>query len=121
MTRTFRRLASFVAASALALAQLAVSAYACPMLAPSEDAAAIESSMPDCPDVGTTNLCDQHCDYGSTSVDTQPSGFANVAVVPVTWRIAQLPVAEISHEIRDWRLERSTYPPPPILFGILRI
>ena len=121
MSRSVHRFASLLVAAALAFAQLAVSVYACPMALPAPAASAIPVPAPDCPDLDPTNLCAAHCAYGSASADTSAAALPAMDVAPLPWRVEASPDSLLSHGMRDWVLARSTYPPPPILFGVLRI
>ena len=122
MSHSLRRFASLFFAAALAFAQLAISAYACPMgAASSAPVSTVEESVPACPEVANANLCAGHCEYGAASVDTLSTPLPAVDLAPTAWRVPASPVAELPAPSRDWRLSRTMYPPTPILFGTLRI
>ncbi len=122
MNRSLRRFAALFLAATLAFAQLAVSAYACPVGSPmTSSASAAEVSAPGCPDLGNANLCAEHCAYGSVSSDTPSVALPGLDLAPLPWRVAASPVSALPRAMRDWRLARSMHPPPPILFGTLRI
>lgn len=119
MPRPFRILAASLAACALTFAQVAVSAFVCPG---QDGQAALERmSEAGCPDPGSANLCQAHCNYGKASVDSakplpalaQPAG-------PVLW----VPVAPAAahHGLAPGRhFVPATGPPPLLLFGALRL
>ncbi len=92
MTRLSRRIAACLAAAALAFAQLAVSAYACPSRHHDEATPPHDVASEHCAKVATTNLCERHCDYGASSLQSAP----HAAIVP-------------------------DLPPPLVRFGVLRI
>jgi hypothetical protein len=70
MSRTLRRIAALLALAALGFAQLAVSAYACPRDTPGQARSVVEAQPEFCPDRSMPNLCESHCDYGSSTVST---------------------------------------------------
>ena len=122
MSRSLRRLASVFLAATLLFAQLAVSVYACPTLAPlPASTVALDVQVAECPDFANANLCSEHCAYGSASVDTLSFSLPSVDLVLLPWRIALAPSMALPIQLQDWRLSRSMHPPPPILFGTLRI
>ena len=110
--RRTRLLASMIAIVALLFAQLAVSAYACPMTGMGPD-----SEM-------NANLCERHCDYGNASLDQAKSpGAAAVAVQSVA-RIAPMSLPDQPQVTA--RTLRATWPatgpaPPLIRSTVLRI
>lgn len=131
MIRRRRSLLSFVLASALVFAQLAVSAHACAVagreapavaaIAPSQEQAPAHDCCPQAPaDEG--GVCSQHCHSGATSVDNvQPVPAAIDAKAPAL-RL-ELPLLDAGAVLRrQQRLAPSAAPPPAaILFGVLRI
>jgi len=129
-SRTFHRLIAKIGIAALLFTQLAVAAYACSALAGTDDsmpaamANDMQAAMPDCEkvDVVTPNLCLQHCQAGSLSVQTAvqlsipPAATMLLAVIePVQ------PNPSLGITIQSALLERETSPPPLIRFGVLRI
>jgi hypothetical protein len=74
MNRVWQRLAAYLGILALLFAQLAVSAYACPMT--SADKAAATSSTVASPcdqlDQAEPNLCDKHCNDSAQSQAAVP-------------------------------------------------
>jgi hypothetical protein len=122
MTRFMRRIAAFTAMAALVFAQLAVSAYACPAQAGQPAiAASVPAAMDDCHEVATPNLCERHCDYGSSSVancaPSMPAMHAGVFHVRIHLAESLPP----SREYLD-RQQLASHPPPPlVLHGVLRI
>ena len=119
MNRFARRLAAVIAIAALAFAQLAVSAFACPAIAPAPDMAV----MSDCEKpLATPNLCERHCDYGASSV--QAASFVAIAPQPalLPWRAPTIAMADLAPAARAWLIPtRIEAPPPLLLFGALRI
>jgi len=120
MIRSLRRCVSLLAAAAFAFAQLAVSAHACPLISPAP-AALADAMSPDCPEANNANLCAEHCAYGSVSTDSHGIAFPIVDAAPLPWRATALPVSGPARALRDWHLVPTSHPPPPILFGVLRI
>lgn len=120
MNRSIRRLVSLFAAAALTLAQLAVSAYACPVIAP-VPAAKAEAMSPDCAETDNANLCAEYCAYGTVTSGSHGVALPAVDAAPLPWRALALPVSPQSRALRDWHLVPHSHPPPPILFGVLRI
>jgi len=128
MTRRRRTVTAFLAAFAFVFAQGAVSVHACPV----EDApvssevvahheACHEMPAPDQAPVNG-NICQEHCLYGSTSVDNSPSDMAATDPAGPALRV-DLPEALAADDSRPaWRPAPAAAPPPPaILFGVLRI
>jgi len=127
MTRRRRTVTAFLAAFAFVFAQGAVSVHACPVeQAPvsSEVVAHHEGchEMP-APDQAPVNgnVCQEHCLYGSVSVDNAPDVAAVDPAGPVL-RV-DLPEAIAADDSRPaWRPAPAAAPPPAaILFGVLRI
>ena len=116
-----RRITAAIAIVALLFAQLAVSAFACPLDAP---APAVMAAMDgdDCGGATTPNLCDRHCDYGAANVNhAAPDLAPDVLALPLPWRAepALAPAAFIRVVVAS--PVRSHSPPPLELFGVLRI
>jgi hypothetical protein len=82
MRHRSRALAAWIALVTLLFAQLAVAAYACPRFTAPEAVAA----TPDCDEPMNANLCESHCDYGSTSLDSK-SKVPGADVAPVSVRV----------------------------------
>jgi hypothetical protein len=126
MTRFTRRLAAAIAAAALAFAQLAVSAYACPqqdrMAQPAAKAAPAPAATDHCAKTGKGNLCERHCAYGSSSVQSTPPAAANPDLTPLPWRIELIsaPAAE-RLACKSFIVLPRGEPPPLARFGVLRI
>lgn len=118
MNAPFRRFAALLAVCSLAFAQLAVSAYACPMIGP---AAATEVMSPDCPELNNANLCAEHCAYGTVTTDSHGVAFPVMDAAPLPWRAVASPVSPQARALRDWHLVLPSHPPPSIFFGVLRI
>lgn len=122
MLRRSRRISTaLLAVIVMLMSQLAVSAHACGIMGAGSAAIQVGMSSP-CPDLlDSSNLCDQHCQFGASSVDSgKPLQAVDVALGPVL-RIVQpfisLPLV---------RRSRSGSPPPPepplaIRFPVLRI
>ena len=130
-TRSLKRIVAQVSIAAVLFTQLAVAAYACPvMTGPANVIAATivddtHAGMPGCemPDAGNPNLCLQHCQAGNQSVQTLPhvevpafAAFPTPALIEPAPLEADPPVVTLAalplHE---------TSPPPLIRFGVLRI
>ena len=128
--RAFHRLIAKVGIAAVLFAQLAVAAYACPVLTGTSDAVTAvvandaRNAMPGCSemDTGNANLCLQHCQAGDQSVQTTPHApLPAIALVPLAV-VAQLePPFARGIGALSARMERQTSPPPLIRFGVLRI
>ena len=123
MTRLVRRIAALLALFALLFAQLAVSAYACPMgSVPEVAAAGVASGEPHCADLQNANLCDGHCGYGSSAAGQGASiSFPAFVPTPLPWRIADEVSIAVAARTSDEALLHFEPPPPLILFGVLRI
>jgi hypothetical protein len=123
MTRRARRAAvAFLALFALLTSQLALSAHACEML--SSGGAAIHSQSPSpCPDMPvTSNLCEQHCQFGASAVDQgKPLPALDVTVVSPGLHVDRLFVLArtLRLSLRDSPLPPE--PPPALRFSVLRI
>jgi hypothetical protein len=118
MSRRNRLFTAVLAAAMLLFAQLAVSAYACPMAAQAPEMAQAGCDE----DMGSVNLCEQHCDYGSASFDAaKPLQASPVAVLP-SLRI-ELPDPLVSSIVAPRaRIAAGPAPPPPLSrFTVLRI
>jgi hypothetical protein len=121
MTRLVRRIAACLAIATLAFAQLAVSAYACPTrhqdgAAPSHDAATEH-----CTKVATTNLCERHCDYGNSSLQSAPPAAIAPDLAPLPWRIELVAAPAVERRACKALAPDRTEPPPLVRFGVLRI
>ena len=127
--RVYRRLIAKIGIAAVLFAQLAVSAYACPMPFASEYgmATAVTAGvfgMPDCgqSDTGNPNLCLQHCQAGSQSVQTSPQiAVPTLAIIPLLVVAPIQPVASSGITVLSALPERETSPPPLVRFSFLRI
>jgi hypothetical protein len=70
MTRRRRTVAALLAAFALVFAQVAAAAHACETKMQAGTARQVAAHPECCPRADTTdNVCAQHCEYGSASVD----------------------------------------------------
>ena len=113
MSGTSRRLAAWLALAALVFAQLAVSAYACPM-AIADPALAETPAGGDaqgCPE-SNPNLCELHCDYGSSSVSTHAVVHAMPDLAPLPWSPAVIAAGFTSLHAAAGVFPRSNSPPP---------
>lgn len=124
MLRPFRRFAALLAIAALAFAQLAVSAYACPkgIEAQAVQADASTTHDSDCSEGATANLCDSHCAYGAASVSTHHADSApapDLVLMPV--RPAVPAVLPAGAEVGTKYLRAPATPPPPARPTPLRI
>ena len=120
MTRLARRITACFAIAALAFAQLAISAYACPMNAESATYAS-DSRVDDCEMSGTPNLCERHCDYGASSVQSSPAPAMAPPFVALPWRIAAFVPLSFNTPARERLAPTRIEPPPLVRFGVLRI
>jgi len=120
MVRRTRFAAALLAMFALLFAQVAVSAFACPLDTP--PAATLSMDGDHCERMATPNLCDRHCDYGAANVShASPDLAPDVLALPLPWRA--LPVAtprSFTRVVLD-APSRNHSPPPLALFGALRI
>lgn len=123
MSRTLRRLAAVLALSALAFAQLAVAAYACPKGLDGQVRAVVpsEPEAPTCPDLANPNLCERHCDYGASSVTNHPVPFTGPDLAPLPWSAVLLANEGSSLRVPTWRIARSTALPPSARLARLQI
>ncbi len=127
MTRRRRTVTAFLAAFAFVFAQGAVSVHACPVEQAPVSSEVVthhvgchEMPAPDQAPVNG-NVCQEHCLYGSVSVDNAPDLVPVDPAGPIL-RV-DLPEAIAADDIRPaWRPAPAAAPPPPaILFGVLRI
>jgi hypothetical protein len=129
MTRRSRSVAATLAALALAFAQVAASAHACALHA--EPARAeVMAHHESCHEAAAAdetpangNICQEHCLYGSASLD---NGQPDLAPAPAAGPVLRVELADPADASADprpsWRLAPPAAPPPPaILFGVLRI
>jgi hypothetical protein len=119
MTRLIRRIASAIAIFALAFAQLAVSAYACPMDMPAGAHQTAETGESGCDMPGTPNLCERHCDYGASSVQASPAPAIAPAPVAAPW--SEPFISQPFTRAHAWLQPARIEPPPLVRFGVLRI
>ena len=120
MARRTRSATAFLAILALLFAQLAVSAFACPLDLQPPPTMSMDGDH--CGGMATPNLCDRHCDYGAASANhAAPDLAPDVLALPLPWRA--LPVATPASFMRVVldAPSRSHSPPPLALFGALRI
>jgi hypothetical protein len=126
MSRNRRKPLAWLCLSALLFLQLAVAAYACPMLV-NEGGASVhaDAAMPSCPgmDDQVSKLCEQHCVVDAQSVDTQPHSTVNAPVVPLMTVQApsDLRLSSSGRAIRGASFPTAFDPPPLVRFGVLRI
>ena|SRR5260221_14313172 len=118
MTRRSRFFTALVAATALVFAQLAATAFACPMESPSPAIA-----QGDCDEVMmNTNLCQNHCDYGSASFEAAKPVHASPVALPACLRLDVADVAAASIAAPSPFAAPGPAPPPPLArFTVLRI
>jgi hypothetical protein len=123
MSRIVRRFAALGAIAALVFAQLAVSAFACPLeRAPEATAQApMQDSGEGCQEMANRNLCERHCDYGSSLVAYSPPPSPALPATELPWRIEPVAIPVMSSVFRERRNHPSHSPPPLILLGVLRI
>ncbi len=117
MKRRFRLFSACIAIFALAFAQLATVAYACPQQVETASAA---QQPGECEHLANPNLCERHCDYGNASFDN-----GKAQLVPPGLAIASLKVVAVvpTESAIQWvaRLERPATGPPLTRFTVLRI
>jgi hypothetical protein len=121
MSRLVRSIVAGAAIAALAFSQLAISAYACPMDMARSAPSAGDSHADDCEMPGNPNLCERHCDYGASSVQSSPSPAIAPQLVPLPWRVAAFVPLSFSVPAREWIHPIRIEPPPLVRFGVLRI
>ncbi len=92
MNRFTRKLVSLLAIFAVLTAQLAVSAYACPMQFMGMDEAVVEAdalaatandAVSSVPDAASPALCQKHCEQGQQNVNDTPQPQAHVSLAAV--------------------------------------
>lgn len=123
MSRLLRRFAAVTAIAALVFSQLAVSAAACPHESGSPTVAQMPAghSGDDCGQMGNPNLCERHCDYGSSTVPHAAAASPVLPAAELPWRIEPAKVVAVSRGALA-RFNLDSHPPPPlILLGVLRI
>ena len=118
MTRLVRRVAALIALAALAFAQLATSAYACPSGMPEP---VVAEAPEGCGSLLNPNLCERHCDYGASSVQVAPLPAVVPDAAPLPWRAEPFLTAPAIAAIRERVPPAHIEPPPLVLFGVLRI
>lgn len=121
MNRRTRVIAALLAIATIAFSQVALSAFAC-----SKDVAriAVAEEMPPghCDQGGNANLCDRHCDYGTTNVGhASLDATADVLALPLPWRAQAVTTPAPSTRVPHALSARSYSRPPLALFGALRI
>jgi len=122
MNRVWRQIAGWLGILALIFAQLAVSAYACPMTSfgTVEAAPSLTSSPYDQVDQVEANLCDKHC-YGSEQSQTTVPGIHG-AFVPAFIAVVDLPSPLApSASVENPALHHATSPPATIRNCCFRI
>ena len=125
--RRRRPLAAFLAVIALVLGQFMVSAHACEQSsrAPKGEVAAQSVHCHGVVDEAGSpgNLCEQHCQYGESSVDSTWPATAAADLSGPYLRIEPATVLDDTSAPPLLRRQAPTAAPPPaaILFGVLRI
>ena len=128
--RSFHRLIAKISIAAVLFTQLAVAAYACSALSgpdremPAAMTHELSADMPGCHelDVSNPNLCLQHCQAGSQSVQSAPQ--VHVPVIPLAGTLIIEYIQQVTGSgitVLSALIERETSPPPLVLFGFLRI
>lgn len=123
MNRRFRRFfMAFLAVFALLGSQLAVSAHFCNVMAGSASHAAMDMAGDGagCPEVDTHNLCEQHCSFGNSAVDSKQAPALDTAPATPFAYVNRPPVAA-SPVVRNRYPVLPPEPPPAIRFSVLRI
>lgn len=128
LTPTLKRLIAKIGIAALLFMQMAVATYACPVSSPSERpvtmAGDMHAAMPDChmQDDTNLNLCQQHCQAGSQSVQTTPQvSVPAMATAPMALIEPVQLEAPAGVTVASALPERATSPPPLVRFRFLRI
>ena len=121
MTRLVRRIAACLAAATLAFAQLAVSAYACPSQDRASAAPLQQTAEEHCDTVATRNLCERHCDYGDSSLQSPPPATVAPDLAPLPWRVELIASPVVQRRACKALAPDRAEPPPLTRFGVLRI
>ena len=130
LTHTLQRLAARIGIVALLFAQLAVAAYACPVVMNSGEianvmtAADMHAAMPGCEESGSgnLNLCLEYSQAGSQAVQSTPQPpLPAVVMTPVALVNLPQPANRPGIDATSILPERETSPPPLLRFGFLRI
>ena len=127
--RAFQRLVAKIGIAAVLFTQLAVAAYACPALTGADDsmpaamADDMQAAMLSCEelDVSNPNLCLQHCQAGSQSMQTTQLSIPPAATIRLTVLEPVQPVSSLGTTTLSVLAEREISPPPLIRFHFLRI
>lgn len=130
--RRLRRLTAKIVIAAVLFTQMTVAAYACSGMnqsvhtaPPAVTADHQHAGMTgDCAhkDTGNLNICQQHCQAGSQSVESAPQLSAPpAAILPVTVLVPFQPLLAVRISVLSALLERETAPPPLIRFRVFRI
>ena len=126
MNRFARKLASLVGIVALIFAQLAVSAYACPLQVIGFDEAAAEIDGPGTNasgrDADSPALCQQHCQNGQQNINDTAQPLAFVSPAPVlAVNLLLEPAKSLTATAPTDDLLHATSPPHAILNCCFRI
>ena len=125
-----RRLTALLGAAAVLFAQVATIAYACPVLASLPAANApltMDMGNAEMPcneaDLGPTNLCLQHCQYGQQATgEVQTSPLTSPALAYRLRASAEdFPLAGLARDRSSFLLVRTTAPPLPVRNCCFRI
>lgn len=117
MNRRSRLLAAVVAIVGLLFAQMAVSAFVCPVIG--GNVVVAESPCDEAMSVNA-NLCDQHCEYGQASFESAKSPATPAALAGAFLRVDVL-VPEQMGLRSESRISAAGPAPPLIRFTVLRI
>ena len=113
MNRTYRKLMGWLGIVAVVFAQIAVSAYACPLqfqgLGNSIDTVSVSDA---CADLVSPNLCKKHCENGEQNINDAPEPLACL-VLESAFIVALVPDPHLSSIATALTpsLLRSTSPP----------
>jgi hypothetical protein len=123
MSRIVRRFAALGAIAALVFSQLAVSAFACPHEAAPEAMAQVsmQPSGDGCEEMANRNLCERHCDYGSSLIAYSWAASPALPAAELPWRIEPIAIPHISRVVLERESLHLHSPPSLILLGVLRI
>jgi hypothetical protein len=114
-----RRLTALLAIFVLLTSQLAVSAHVCGFMG--SGGAAMQAESTPCPEPGSPNVCEQHCQFEQSSVDQgKPFASTDVTAGPalrIDQPYASLPLVRRSRRDSPPPPE----PPPAVRFSVLRI
>ena len=109
MNSTYRKFSGWVGIVAIVFAQLALSAYACPMLLEEvgdrADTASVSAQPANYPEFASPNLCHKYCAEGQQNINDAPQlqAFAALgrgfSVTPVMTSTATMPTTRLTNPL----------------------